>query len=296
MLIADSDLAQVGRQYLDSEAADAWTKLLRPALHLRALAEGEAVVGYLGGDPLLPADVEWPQWEGQGPLTFVGAIDCGALPVEELELPLPTDGALLFFYFDGQVAPDDDSADEATVDYWRPQSTRGGSRVVYVPADAKMEQRPAPEPIVAYPMVPLAGKPIATRPGLDHPAFRVAFGDPYDPAAPPSSAAVVGDQFSAALDEIRRARAPHHQVGGYAQSVQGSAETEASYGRFPGNDAQSSEDRTRLAGRLVVLAQLGSDTDAGMNWGDGGRLFWLIDPDDLAAGRFDAALFTWQSH
>jgi hypothetical protein len=296
MLIADSDLAQAGRQYLDAEAADAWAKLLRPAFRLRALASGEAVVGYLGGDPLMPADVEWPQWEGQGPLAFVGAIDCGALPVEELDLPLPSDGALLFFYFDGQVTPDDDSADKATVDYWRPESTRGGSRVVYVPADAEMAQRSAPEPITAYPMVPLGGELIATRPDLDHPAFRAAFGDPYDPAAPPSSAAVVGDQFSSALDEIRRGRAPHHQIGGYALPIQSSAEIEAGYGRFPGNDPQAAEARTRLAGQLTLLAQFGSDSAAGMSWGDAGMLYWLIDPEDLAARRFEAALFTWQSH
>jgi uncharacterized protein YwqG len=31
-----------------------------------------------------------------------------------------------------------------------------------------------------------------------------------------------------------------------------------------------------------------------MGWGDSGRLYWLIRRDDLAAGRFEQATFTWQ--
>jgi hypothetical protein len=291
MLIADSDLAVAARQNLDAEAAATWTGLLRPAVRLRALSPGEQVVGYLGGDPLLPESLAWPEWEGQGPLAFVGAIDCGSLPAGELDLALPTDGALLFFYFDGQVGDDD-----ATVDYWRPESTRGGSRVIYVPAHAEMTQRQAPEGITAYPMVPLAAELIATAPDFEHPSFRAAFGDPYDPDASPSAQAMVGSSFSAALDAVRRSRAPYHQIGGYAQPIQGSAETEAAYGRFSGNDDEAAKRRGELAGRLVLLAQLGSDGSAGMSWGDTGTLYWLIDPDDLAARRFEAALFTWQSH
>lgn len=48
------------------------------------------------------------------------------------------------------------------------------------------------------------------------------------------------------------------------------------------------------AGRWVLLAQFDSDEDADMMWGDSGALYWLIRPDDLAAGRFEKALFAWQ--
>ena len=289
MLIADSDLAQAGRQFLDASAAAAWTGLLRPGFSLRSPGAGEQIVGYLGGNPLLPDDVAWPEWEGQGPLTFVGAIDCGAVPGTDLDLSLPADGALLFFYFDGQAGDG-----RTTVDYWEPGSASGGSRVLYVPADAHMAEREAPDPITAYAMVPLAGELVATYPDIEHPAFRAAFGDPYAPDAPQNG--VTSDEFNAALDAVRRARAPHHHIGGYAVPLQGSAEVEAAYGRFPGNDADAAKAREELAGRLVLLAQIGSERSAGMSWGDTGSLYWFMDPDDLAAGRFDAALFTWQSH
>jgi hypothetical protein len=48
------------------------------------------------------------------------------------------------------------------------------------------------------------------------------------------------------------------------------------------------------AAQLVLLAQIDSDARTSMGWGDAGRLYWLIGRDDLAAGRFDKAAFTWQ--
>jgi uncharacterized protein YwqG len=44
-----------------------------------------------------------------------------------------------------------------------------------------------------------------------------------------------------------------------------------------------------------LLAQFGSDEATGMEWADGGVLYWTIRPDDLAARRFDRAMLTWQS-
>jgi hypothetical protein len=289
MLIEDSPLAEASRQYLNAEDAAAWTGLLRPGFHLRAYTPGEEVVGYLGGNPFLPEDAHWPAWEGHGPLTFIGAIDCGAVPVKDLDLPLPTDGALLFFYFDGQA---DDG--EATVGYWEPQTTIGGSRVLYVPASAEMAERTAPEPITAYPRLLLGGDLVATEPDREHAAFTAVFGDPYDPASP--HGALVGDAFSTALDEIGGPLAPHHRLGGYARPAQGAVEHEAAYAVHAGNSPEAAAARAGLAASLVLLAQIDSDGRAEMSWGDAGTLYWLIHPDDLAARRFDAALFTWQSH
>ncbi|MFJ8668222.1 DUF1963 domain-containing protein [Streptomyces sp. NPDC093600] len=51
----------------------------------------------------MPASAEWPVWEGHGPLSFVASIDCARLPTAALDIDLPEAGALLFFYFDGQL-------------------------------------------------------------------------------------------------------------------------------------------------------------------------------------------------
>ena len=285
-------MAQVARQYLPTEDAAAWINLLRPGFHLRERAAGEPVVGYLGGSPLLPADVEWPAWERHGPLAFIGAIDCGELPVKELEIPLPEDGALLFFYFDGQI----DDSDVEDDDEWTTPAVpgAGNSRVLYVPADAEMTERTAPEPLGEYDRILLSGEVIATEPDFDHPAFRAVFGDPYDPASPHQ--ALSGDDFDTAVDEVRHAEAPNHQIAGYAHPVQGSVENETARTAYPVKSDEALAARAELAAQLVVLAQIDTDDRNEMTWGDAGTLYWLIRPEDLAARRFDTALFTWQSH
>ena len=288
MQISESPLADAGRQHFSPEDAETWIGLLRPAFHLRPLTPGEPVVGYLGGDPLLPEDVEWPVWEEHGPLAFIGAIDCGALPTDELDIPLPVDGALLFFYFDGQA----DGGDTA-VDFLNQESITAGARVLYIPADADIDVRTPPEEITPYPRILLCGDVIATAPDNEHAAIHAAYGDPDDPTAIYDHP-VNSDEFYDAMGVIRREHSPHHQIGGYAFPIQGAVENEAAHAFHPGKEPDAVEARKALAAQLVLLAQFDSDSRNGMSWGDAGMLYWLIHPDDLAAGRFDAATFTWQ--
>ncbi len=44
----------------DPDIADVWLRLVRPAFGMRVSRAGETVVGYLGGNPALPTDLEWP--------------------------------------------------------------------------------------------------------------------------------------------------------------------------------------------------------------------------------------------
>ena len=288
MQIADSPLAAAGRRHFSEQDAQTWEGLLRPGFHLRTLTPGDPVVGYLGGDPLLPEDVEWPVWEEHGPLAFVGAVDCGALPTDELDIPLPVDGALLFFYFDGQV---DDGSNG--VDFLVPETVTNGARIIYVPADADVDIRTPPEGISAYQRILLCGDLIVTAPDNDHAAVHAAYGNPDDPTAIYDHP-INSDEFYDAIAEIRRGHSPHHQIGGYAFPVQGAVETEAAHVFHPGKEPEAVEARKALAAQLVLLAQIDSEPRNGMGWGDAGMLYWLIHPDDLAAGRFDQAAFTWQ--
>jgi Domain of unknown function (DUF1963) len=133
MQMSDSPLAQAGRRYFSAADAETWTGLLRPAFHLRALEPDETRVGCLG-DPLLPADVEWPAWEGHGPPYFDAALDCARLPTQYLDIPVPDSGSLLFFCFDG--------LGESSVAYNDPDSVINGTRVIYVPADTETPRAP----------------------------------------------------------------------------------------------------------------------------------------------------------
>jgi hypothetical protein len=89
---------------------------------------GGPVVGHFGGNPSLPADVEWPVDHHCGkdnPIPFVASIDCGALPPGALDIAVPEDGCLLFF-----TDYDDFNA--------------GDSRVIYVPEGTPTAERAAP--------------------------------------------------------------------------------------------------------------------------------------------------------
>jgi uncharacterized protein YwqG len=288
MQIDESPLAEAGRRYFSAENAKTWISLLRPGFHLRTLAEGEPVVSYLGGEPLLPHDVEWPVWEGHGPLSFIAALDCEEVPNEEMDIPFPESGTLNFFYFNG-VGDD-------TVQYLDPDSVAEGTRVIYVADDADAAIRATPEGLEAFPRVLLGGEMIATAPDNENAALIAAYGgvqnDPDAYVEFPYTDD--GDGFYDMMTTFRRDHSPHHRIGGYALPVQGAVEKEAAHAYVPGTSDEATAERREVASRLVLIAQIDSDSRAAMEWGDNGRLYWLIQREDLAAGRFDKATFTWQ--
>lgn len=293
MEISESPLAEAGRRFFSPENAEKWIALLRPGFHLRELAEGEPLVGFLGGDPLLPPDVAWPHWEGHGPLSFIAAVDCGELPAKQLDIPVPESGMLLFFYYNGV-------GDDA-VQYLDPDSVKGGTRVIYVPEGTQgVSQRPAPEGLEAFPRIMLTGELIATAPDNENAALVAAYGDAdTDPLADDDYTEFPytddGEGFYDALTTFNRDHSPHHRLGGYALPKAGSVTKEAAHVLAPGDDDAAKDARRALLGELVMLMQVDSDGRAAMEWGDTGRLYWLIRRADLEAGAFDKATFTWQS-
>jgi hypothetical protein len=75
-------------------------RLLRPSLALSG-ADAQGCGGTrIGGLPPLPAEVEWPMFDGRS-LTLLAQLDCAALhPLLGDDWPLPHDGLLLFFFDD----------------------------------------------------------------------------------------------------------------------------------------------------------------------------------------------------
>ncbi|MCH7230336.1 DUF1963 domain-containing protein [Glycomyces sp. L485] len=273
------ELSALADQHLPPEVAARWKGLLKPAVQFDWAAGSDPVAARLGGEPELPIGQAWPQWDGHGPLTFIAAFECAQIAIEGF--PLPEDGRLLFFYFDGQV---DDG--EETVGAFEP-GTRGGARVLYVPADVEVECRQAPAPLKPYQRQLLRAGSVTTAPEPGGARIAAVFGDraargaghPLDAAA---FTEAVYDELSVSVC---------HQVGGYPSSVQRPVEYEAVAAEVPGGSGRV---EYRDADRWLLLAQIDSDEASGMMWGDVGTLYWLIQEPDLAAGRFDRAVFTWQ--
>lgn len=272
-------------EHLPAGAAGRWNALLRPCTRLRAAAAAEPATAWLGGEPLLPPGTSWPQWPGPGPLSFIASVDCAAVPREGVDPAFPTDGTLLFFYFDGQ-------ADSGDAMVWAGDpDTRAGAQVLYVPAGARTAPAATPDGLEPYPRVALAAEVDCSAPDPWHPRTLAAVtGEeaPADPRGIPAHVKTFVDELYARHDGIG------HQIGGHARPVQGPVEHEVAHAVLgPGAD-WSDPALGDEAARWTLLAQIDSDDDAGMMWGDCGTLYWLIRPEDLAAGRFEEARFTWQ--
>ncbi|WP_236075883.1 YwqG family protein [Streptomyces coffeae] len=281
-------LRSLARTHLSPQDAERWTGLLRPGVRLRRAEADEPVVGQLGGLPRLPEDVAWPVWEEERcALSFVAMLDCAALravaAAQGCELPLATDGRLAFFTgFDEEEGRVVDAGDRDT---W------AGARVLHLPPEEPSAlERPAPEDVEPYAVVPLTAVTVPSIPGSDSPASASAFGfarwqDQYQHPA-------TSGPFSQALEPHEQHNG--HQALGHPQSIQGAVEVEVAQGVLGGRLRRDDPQIVAEAARWTLLAQFDSDGDAGMSWGDCGVLYWLIRSEHLAANRFDQALLTMQ--
>jgi hypothetical protein len=283
-----ASLIAVARATLPPAVVDAWTGLLRPAIRLRRAGAGEHVVGQLGGAPMLPDGAPWPRSEAGHPLGFVAGIDLGRVPVAGLDLPLPADGTLLFFYRD----PSEDPCEEP---FWigdpLPEMQRPAPAVVFVPAETVATTRTEPGAAV-YPEVGLAAELIATGPDWDHPALTRAVAE-----LRVADREFMADPFRCDPFRIEVGGLlghPLHYLGGYASPVQGPVEVEVAQERLGGRMSYTDPALYDEARRWVSVMQIDSDDDAGMRWGDYGSLYWVMRPADIAAGRFEAAAFVIQ--
>lgn len=283
-------LRGLAHERLPSDLAATFCSLLEPRGRILSPARpGDAHVGVLGGEPHLPGTVDWPVWEGHGPLSFVASLDCGPLSAGGGALPLPAAGTLLFFYFDGQV---DDH--EAWVHPSVPES-RPGTRVLHIPAGSTVRPRPTPSPLKPYRAVLLRADSAVDMPELEDPDIHEPLGLEYETV----SADPVYAGFQEAMWDLRRAR---HQVGGDPLGIQGEVEYEVADFSEDWDTTSFDPDNPHLddvlseVSRWQLLFQVAGDEDAGMMWGDAGALYWLITAEDLAAHRFDRARFTWQCH
>ncbi|MFE4922355.1 DUF1963 domain-containing protein [Streptomyces sp. NPDC056661] len=191
--------------------------LLRPAVRLEAARAADIAVGQIGGLPQLSADVEWPSREGHGPHSFIASVDCTSLRVGALDIMLPIEGTLSFFYFGGQL--DDGEALVLADDC----ESSAGACVLYTPAEEECGERDAPAGLQPYPKVPLTTLLGLTTAEPWHPQVR----DACAPGAPLWNRydhSVRSQEFLDALPEFDT-EVGHH-IGGRAHSVQNPVDIE----------------------------------------------------------------------
>lgn len=285
------DVTRLAHQHLDAGTAKAWLPLVRPAVALDEAAQDDGVVARLGGHPRLPAGTPWPQWDGIGPLSYVGELDLAALATigHDPGIPLPAEGRLAFFVLDD--LDDYGFADGANLDSFR---------VLHLLDDGAPV--PAPDGAQVYAEQALTARQVVTAPDGFHPALPAVLGVDADADYPAwLDHPVKAPAFFDALESLR-GPLPRHQVGGWAIAVQSPVEVEAAHQEVTrrrslerdliGPCRPESLNIQAEMDRWVLLFQV--DSYDGVLWGDVGTLYWLARPEDLARGDLSDTRFVMQ--
>ena len=253
----------------------------QPSIRLDSGEATDGPVSRLGGVPNMPAEWGWPTNHDGWPLAFIAQIALGGLPRLE-GYDLPTDGSLYFFH-DGES--------------WgfKPEDI-GSCRVLYGSDPlAKHSLHPLPDDDLEYQFkgvelsVRWTEKTIPDLRDISSEAFelqskedRSAYGD-------------FEDRWAATDTAIK------HRMGGHLDLIQGDAKIEAnlvSHGIYCGDSEgwKLGREKGLFAGAKdwQLLLQVDSDEKAEMQWGDSGRIYFLIHKDDLAARRFEKSRLVLQ--
>lgn len=234
---------------------------------------------HIGGTPLLPATVEWPRWKGAS-MSFVAQIHLPSLPAISGRELLPDEGNLVFFYDQRRSTWGFDPKDRGS---WAVMHCDDSTRTRRDwPADLSSAAR--------YREVALVPETSLSLPA---------------PASPAARALRLDDEQLDAYRDLVRAlstRRPRHRLLGHPDALQGDMQLECELvtnGLYCGDVSGYQDPRRRLlepqAEEWMLLLQLDSDRDAGMRWGDDGRLYFWIRTQDAAARKFSEVWMVLQS-
>lgn len=238
-----------------SRIAPSVLKLLRPSIRLVIGQHSEQPVTRLGGNPNLPSEIAWPSRRSGDPHSFLVQVDLAELPTCEA-FPLPSAGSL-FFFCDAEYLPD--ASDQ--------QDVKDGIKVIYCPSS----------PSAYSPRTPPRGldceyifKSLSLKPTLDLTAPALDVWDIQSLDLSDAESCAYSDLFT----QVSASDVSVHRMGGYPNQVQ--------YSNLkPTDDWQ-------------LLMQLDSEDEAGMMWGDMGKLYFTIREQDLESLSFDKTWMDWQ--
>ena len=251
----------------------------RPSIRLTAGGPSSEPVSRLGGQPNLPKDIPWPVWQEKRPLSFLAQFDLAQLPAID-SLDRPRNGSWLFFY-DCDAMPAGYDPEE-----------RNGAQVFYVTGPLAAHDARAWHDDLA-PEFRYQGFALSAYPAVSLPEMDRAFMNEYQ---------VTGEELSAYLNLAPLAYGEHRMGGNAVPMNGGDPRLEAqlvSHGINCGYPDGYDEGR-RLgldagAADWLLLLQLDSGGDcAGMDWNDGGRIYFMIHKDDLRHRRFQNVHLTLQ--
>ncbi len=226
----------------------------------------------IGGLPDLPKSVNWFEWEGNA-LSFIAQINCEEVQQFDVEGKLPKSGMLYFFYDAAQKTWGFDPKD------------KGSSQVYYFDgAIEELERKAQPTDLDSYSLF----KPCRLNfesefniPDWQSDYFALDFN--YDEEG----------NLEALNDELYPDDATSKLLG-HSNNIQDGMETECELvtnGLYCGDGSGYNNPLARKLKENFknwqLLLQVDSIDEAGMMWGDVGRLYFWIKQDDLENKRFE---------
>lgn len=236
----------------------------------------------LGGKPDLGQTASWPGWKGK-PLSFVGQLNLAEVASFPCCAELPSCGLISCFYDSEQQVWGFDPAD------------KGGFVVLYEPEPRALVRTDFPEALdVRFESCRLSFSAKSTLPDWESPHFdELNLSDDQR------------DAWFEVLEELddEDGSLGGHQVLGHPAQVQGDMATECQLvtnGLYCGDESGYKDSRAESLQPgwrdWRLLLQIDTDDNAGMMWGDVGRLYFWMRQRDLQAARFEEAWCILQCH
>ena len=262
---------------MSRETARRLGALGQPAVRFssRPVAPGAALIvgaSRFGGGPDAADGFTWPQWKGQ-PLTFLGQVNLADVAGYACCSTLPSRGLLSFF----------SDAEQETWGF--DPKDRGSWLVHFEPDPSLLLRRATPETSSPFPVRMLLPSEVETLPAADSQPV-------VDLGLTPEEL----DLYFQATEEIRGQMSPgvEHQLLGHPSPIQGDMQLECqlvSNGLYCGDASGYADPRAESlkagARHWRLLMQIDTDDDAGMMWGDCGRLYFWMTEDSLRRRAFD---------
>ena len=253
---------------------EALAPFARRAVYME-LEEGDCDTGMskMGGEPDLPAGMEWPRTEEGIPLSFIAQINFAEVYPHDMGTELPEKGMLWFFY---------DCSDEGMPWGFDPEDSDGWR--VFFRENAELERIEAPDNLE----VSFTEASIAFESRMDLPSYDSdILGDTELPE----------EEEDAYFDWMEDREGSCNKLLGHSDNIQDGMELECEYvangiycGDPSGYEKAIEMGLEKNAARWKLLMQVESNEELGMMWGDLGRLYLWITEEDLKAKQFEK---TW---
>lgn len=262
---------------------DAMMKIARPSLRMILKKDpADKAASKIGGWPMLPDDVGWPTNAAGVPLAFLCQLDLSILVGTSFAEVSEKKTGILSFFYDAEKRLYGLNLDDGE-----------GWKVLYTSSEIRL----------CYPEEPEDHSPDAI---FDSYSFTLEeeLTFPESDYAPHLGMSL--EESSAFYSLCKEWYGRHcfetHRLFGYPQLAQGPLEMEcqlASNGitlkEFASFEPELAKEHTDNSKNWIMLLQLDSIFDTNFWWGSGGKLYFCILKDDLAAGNFDKVWVISQS-